>query len=35
VQSRFAQSGSMRELLLAIVESDAFRYLNVAEEEGR
>lgn len=32
VERRFADSGSVRELLLAIVESDAFRYVNVGEE---
>ncbi|AKF08049.1 DUF1592 domain-containing protein [Sandaracinus amylolyticus] len=31
ISERFRESGSMRELVLAIVESDAFRYVNVGE----
>lgn len=31
IAERFRDSGNMRQLLLAIVESDAFRYVNVAE----
>ncbi|HHH10986.1 MAG TPA: DUF1592 domain-containing protein, partial [Sorangium sp.] len=32
VGERFRATGSMRELMLAIIESNAFRYLNVEEE---
>lgn len=31
VRARFSESGSMREMLLAIIESDAFRYLKEGE----
>ncbi len=33
IQARYSAGGSMRELVLGIVTSDAFRYLNTAETE--
>lgn len=31
IEQEFEQGGSMRDLVLAVIESDAFRYLNVSE----
>jgi hypothetical protein len=31
IQTQFAEGGSMRDLVLAIIASDAFRYINVSE----
>jgi hypothetical protein len=33
VRTSFVQSGDMRELLVNIVVSDAFRFINTAEDE--
>jgi PAS domain-containing protein len=32
IEARFTETGSMRELVLAIIQSDAFRYLDISEE---
>jgi hypothetical protein len=32
IAEAFAATGDMRELLLSIIQSNAFRFLNVAEE---
>ncbi len=32
ISARFAEEGDMRELLLAIIESNAFRFINISEE---
>ena len=33
IEEAFSESGNMRELIVAIIESDAFRYINTSEEE--
>jgi hypothetical protein len=35
IHDSFAKSGNMRELLLAIVQSNAFRFINLAEESSQ
>lgn len=34
IETKFAETGDMRELLISIIQSNAFRFINISDEEG-